>query len=75
MRAAGFGSTGGSMSIYEFMAGSPFLTFFLAAVAVHLIEVIYRMPFRALNIRKHGWPPPHCDADGDLRKAEEPDAD
>ena len=20
---------------------------------------------RSVNIRKHGWPPPHCDADGD----------
>jgi hypothetical protein len=26
---------------------------------------------RMLNIRKHGWPPVHCDADGDFLKAED----
>lgn len=26
---------------------------------------------RHLNIRKHGWPPEYCDADGDFRKDDE----
>jgi hypothetical protein len=32
---------------------------------------VWRNFMRHLNIRKHGWPPPHCDADGDLRVVEE----
>ena len=26
----------------------------------------YNSTLRHWNIRKHGYPPPHCDADGDL---------
>lgn len=29
-----------------------------------LAEII-KMAIRANNIKKHGYPPPHCDADGD----------
>ncbi len=28
---------------------------------------------RSRNIRAQGWPPPHCDADGDFPKVEEKD--
>jgi hypothetical protein len=28
---------------------------------------VWNRAMRCLNIRKHGWPPPHCDADGDFR--------
>ena len=28
---------------------------------------MYNRTWRHYNIRKHGYPPPHCDADGDLR--------
>jgi len=28
---------------------------------------------RAINIKNHGWPPAHCDADGDFKP--EPEAD
>jgi hypothetical protein len=55
------------MTFWNFAADSPFLTFF----AIYMITVtIYRSVVwvcRCLNIRKHGWPPPHCDADGDPR--------
>jgi len=27
--------------------------------------------YRHWNIRKHGYPPPHCDADGDFKKEED----
>ncbi len=27
--------------------------------------------FRHWNIRKHGYPPPHCDADGDFKPEKE----
>lgn len=39
-----------------------------------LINLIFRCWnrfLRMLNIRKHGWPPVHCDADGDFLKAED----
>ena len=53
--------------------------FFMAAV---LIYIIIALPFqlvvrcwnrwlRSRNIREHGWPPPHCDADGDAVKDED----
>lgn len=32
---------------------------------------IWNRLMRHLNIRKHGWPPPHCDADGDFAEVEE----
>ena len=56
------------MSILEFMAGSPWLSFFLAAIAASVIKWIICLPFRAMNIRKHGWPPAHLDADGDYKR-------
>jgi hypothetical protein len=28
-------------------------------------------PLRHMNIRKHGWPPVHCDGDGDFREEDE----
>lgn len=54
------------MGIYEFMSGSPWLTFFLALIIGHALTLPFRAFFRHLNIRKAGWPPAHCDADGDL---------
>lgn len=63
------------MDIYKFMSESPFLTFFLAIIAGQtIITVLVRLPNRILrhwNIRKHGYPPAHCDADGDFKKPEE----
>jgi hypothetical protein len=60
------------MNIWQFAAGSPWLAFFLALIALAALEAVLRFcinrPLRAMNIRKHGWPPPHCDADGDFRK-------
>lgn len=56
------------MNLYEFMSDSPVLAFFLA---IFLFGTIFRMwnrVIRHLNIRKAGWPPPHCDADGDFRQ-------
>jgi len=62
------------MNMYEFMSGSPFLTFFLAFI---ISEVIVRiglvLPNRILrhrNISKHGYPPDHCDADGDFKNTQ-----
>ncbi len=66
------------MDIYSFMSESPVLTFSLACVAVSvcggvikLAIVIINRPLRHMNIRKHGWPPAHCDADGDFKEKQE----
>jgi hypothetical protein len=42
-----------------------FITFVYATY--RLIFLMYNRTLRHLNIKKHGYPPEHCDADGDLR--------
>jgi len=53
------------------MSESPYLTFFLAVIVAEvIIRVAVNLPNRILrhwNIRKHGYPPAYCDADGDFR--------
>jgi aspartokinase-like uncharacterized kinase len=60
------------MNAYEVMAQSPWLTFFLAlSVSKTIRAVFFILPhrlLRSIDIRKHGWPPPHCDADGDFKE-------
>lgn len=62
------------MNMWEFMNASPWLTFFLALIVVagafNLIAFIYNRTLRYMNIRKHGYPPAHCDADGDFRNSD-----
>ena len=55
------------MNAYHFMASSPWLTFFLALLGTVVVQTLIKIPFRHLNIRKHGWPPSHLDADGDFK--------
>ncbi len=53
----------------------PFIASVLIVVLIGLIvnliyAVLFRLPnrlLRHLNIRKAGWPPAHCDADGDFK--------
>jgi hypothetical protein len=58
--------------LYEFMANHPILTFFLVYLTYAFLEGVIKFvvnrPLRAMNIRKHGWPPKHCDADGDFKE-------
>lgn len=50
-------------SLFEFMAGSPFLGFLLICSAYYgLLSVL-----RTVRIAIRGWPPPHCDSDGKFR--------
>lgn len=37
-------------------------------IPAQLIIFIINRPLRHKNIRLHGYPPPHCDADGDFKK-------
>lgn len=55
------------MNAYQFMTESPWLTFFLACIIASAAKWMFSLPFRAMNIRKHGWPPAHLDADGDYK--------
>lgn len=63
------------MTIYDFMDSSPWLTFFIAMIIAGCIKFSFAMlinrPLRHMNIRKHGWPPNHCDADGDFKPTED----
>lgn len=58
------------MNIYQFMSDSPYLTFFLVLILIEGFYKIVNRFFRTLNIRKNGWPPEHCDADGDFKNEE-----
>ena len=59
------------MDVFQFMSENPWLAGFLALVAgesaVRVLVLLPNRIFRHLNIRKHGYPPAHCDADGDFR--------
>ncbi len=67
------------MTIYKFMSESPWLTFFIVLIgvcgAVSLVHTalayMINRPLRHLSIRTHGWPPAHCDADGDFKQIKE----
>lgn len=52
------------MNILQFMVESPLLTFFLVLLILCGLDEMVKTFVRHLNIRKHGWPPSHCDADG-----------
>ena len=58
--------------LYDFISASPWIAFFIACIIAGVIKFTFSMcinrPLRHMNIRKHGWPPEHCDADGDLVK-------
>lgn len=56
--------------LYSFMGEHPWLTFFLALLAVQLVLAPFRLVNRFIrhrNIVAHGWPPEHLDADGDFK--------
>lgn len=60
---------------YKFMSENPILAFFLALILAAILEGLFlRLPniiMRHWNIHKHGYPPAHCDADGDFKEEEE----
>lgn len=59
------------MNIYQFMSASPILTVILVMLGAHYFVALVNRIFRHWNIRKHGYPPAHCDADGDFRQDSE----
>jgi hypothetical protein len=62
---------------WKFWYDSPFLSLMAIWGTCELLtNIFFRLPnrvIRHLNIRKHGWPPEHLDADGDFKKEEKED--
>ena len=61
---------------WKFWYDSSFLSFIAVLVISSSIYTLCCIPnriLRHLNIRKHGWPPEHLDADGDSRKESDDD--
>lgn len=52
------------MSILEFASDSPALAFILSWLFLFFCFSVYRQTCRTLVIRKHGYPPAHCNVDG-----------
>lgn len=62
------------MSVFDYIDAHPVYTFFLGmwvliviGMGISLIQFLINRPLRHMNIRKHGYPPAHCDADGDVK--------
>jgi hypothetical protein len=64
------------MNYFEFMDKHWFIGFLLTAGIVggafNLIFLMWNRFWRHMNIRKHGYPPAHCDADGDFKPEPKP---
>lgn len=65
------------MTFFEFLFKMSDVHPFITLVAIMGLVSIAHMPFRLMNrvIRHHniaarGWPPAHCDADGDFKDDE-----
>lgn len=43
-------------------------SFFILAIPFNFINGIIRIYIRRKNIRDHGWPPSHLDADGSFKQ-------
>lgn len=56
------------VNIYTVINNSPYITAFIVVSIANAINLMWNRFWRHLNIRKHGYPPPHCDADGDINK-------
>lgn len=51
------------MTLYQFMSAHPFL----GLILIWSVYCLIRYAMRAVVIALRGWPPMHCDADGELR--------
>ncbi len=65
------------MNVYEFMSDSPWLTVYLAwpvGITVWVVVVtlfrIWNRTMRVITMWKNGYPPEHCDADGDFKEVD-----
>lgn len=63
------------MNIWQFADNHPFITAFIIYVMAATVFRCWNRLMRHLNIRKHGWPTPPLDADGDVVYPEPEDED
>lgn len=42
-------------------------------MSFNFLFLLWNRWLRSRNIREHGYPPPHCDADGDFKKEKDDD--
>lgn len=60
-----------------YLVESPFLAFFILSGIISLLySIFYQLPKRMIrhfDIKKNGWPPNHCDVDGDFKKEQQND--
>lgn len=59
------------MALLSWIGDHPVLTVILAYLVIKGVVIAIALPFRAMNIRRHGWPPEHLDADGDYKKPQD----
>ena len=61
--------------ILAFFSEHTFITFITVILVMSFLHSLFiSLPNRIIrhwNIRKHGYPPPHCDADGDFKSKDE----
>lgn len=57
----------GQLTLLDVLARSPWLTALVVYAAIRSVFLAWNRLLRHLNIKAHGWPPAHCDADGDFR--------
>ena len=55
------------MNIYQFMGEHPILTVFIVYIIGQVILILGQRAMRVFSLMKNGYPPSHCDADGDFK--------
>jgi hypothetical protein len=63
------------MTAWQFANERPLLTFCIVWMVTSCIFRCWNRLMRCINLRKLGWPPSHCDADGDFPPAPDKDDD
>lgn len=58
------------MNVLEFMHKHIIFSFMMGYLITQGIYRIIHKIIRAISISKNGYPPPHCDGDGDFRSVE-----
>ena len=59
--------------LWETIGNQPFLTVIVVYIVTHGVFLCCNRIVRGMNLRKLGWPPPHCDGDGDFRPEKDDD--
>jgi len=56
------------MTLYELISKNIYMIVLLVFGCFYFIGFLWNRFWRHFNIRKHGYPPSHCDADGDFKE-------